>query len=163
MVRISKVISILLCVAVLLGTTGCAYNSTNPVLRYASYGGTVGAIPGVIGLAAAGASISDDDDDSDQHDVAGEIGVISLILLGAGYISGLTIGGTIGLFRWIIYGEFEPELEFTEGSDLSSDHHDETVSPDYRETPTDQIDEPQQEYTSEKRKSRSWDESPLAQ
>lgn len=118
MVRVTKIICVLLCCAVLLGTTGCAYNSTNPVLRYASYGGTVGAIPGVIGLAAAGASISDDDNDSDQHDVAGEIGVISLILLGAGFLGGTIIGGTIGLFRWMILGDFE------------SGKHDDGLSPE---------------------------------
>lgn len=104
MVRISKVISILLCCAVLFGTTGCAYNSTNPVIRYASYGGSYGAAPGVICLAVAAAADSDDDD-NDSDDLA----LLGIALMGVGYVSGAVIGGTIGLLRWMILGDFESD------------------------------------------------------
>lgn len=117
MVRVTKILCILICCSVLLGTTGCAYNSTNPVARYASYGGTYGAIPGIIGLAVAGAAMSDEDD-YDENNSADDIGTFSLVLLGAGFLGGTIIGGTIGLFRWMILGDFE------------SGKHDDGLSPE---------------------------------
>lgn len=128
MVRITKIICILLCCAALLGTTGCAYHSTNPVVRYASYGGTYGAVPGVICLAAAAAVTDSDDEDNDSSD---DLALLGLALTGIGYIGGAVIGGTVGLFRWMILGDFEPN---NRDDGLPPELYDGTikVSPKYR-------------------------------
>ncbi|SHK84874.1 hypothetical protein [Fibrobacter sp. UWEL] len=100
MVRFTKILSILICCSVLLGTTGCAYNSTNPIARYASYGGTYGSLPGLACLAIGGAAA--------ESDEGAELAVLGLVLAGAGFVGGVAIGGTVGLFRWFLLGDLEP-------------------------------------------------------
>lgn len=98
--------------------------------RYASYGGTYGAAPGVICLAIAAAATDSDDDDNDSSD---DLALLGLALTGIGYVSGAVIGGTIGLFRWMILGDFESDKR---DDGLPPELYDGTIKvpPNYRDT-----------------------------
>lgn len=155
MVRVTKILCILICCSVLLGTTGCAYNSTNPVARYASYGGTYGALPGLACFLIGGAAAGADDDDDD--DGAGELAILGLALMGVGYVGGVAIGGTVGLFRWMILGDLEPDNQEEYG--ITSDLYEgtEEVSTNNKDSEPDPARKPHPP------EDDPWQKSPLAE
>ncbi len=108
MVRISKIIAILLCSSFLLSTTGCAYNSKNPIARDISYGATYGAAPGLLMLGMAGAAAGEDDDDFSKTEQEkkdeNNFFLISVAVLGGGILLGAAIGTIVGIVDWIAHG-----------------------------------------------------------
>lgn len=106
MVRISKIISILLCSAVLLGTTGCSTCSTgtHPIKDGISCGATIGAAPGAIMAIALSPFYSDDedDDDDDVNEIATGLSLMTLAVLGGGALIGGAIGAIVGTIDWLI-------------------------------------------------------------
>lgn len=112
---ISKVITILLCGSLLLGTTGCAYNSKNPLARDISYGATYGAAPGLLMLGIAGAADDDDDESYDKTQKEKEdennYFLISLAVLGGGMLLGAAIGTIVGIVDLIAQGTHSSTTE----------------------------------------------------
>lgn len=123
MVRISKIISILLCSAVLLGTTGCSTCSTgmHPITDGMACGASIGVAPGVV-LFLGFAAISEDDDE-DYYDKSERVQNIedglflgSLAAMAGGALIGTAIGAIVGTIDWLTTGP-DPRPKYDENYD----------------------------------------------
>ena len=92
---VTKIIAVFLAVTVMVSMTGCAYHHPNPILRDASYGATVGAVPGLALMA-----LTPEAGEADSDDIYAFFG-LSLLVLGAGAVAGLAIGSVVGVFHWM--------------------------------------------------------------
>lgn len=116
MVWFSRIISVFLCCAILLGTTGCAYNSKNPLARDISYGATYGAAPGLLMLGIVGAAKNDDDESREktqkEKDDEDKYFLICFAVLGGGLLLGTAIGTIVGIVDWIEENVSMPKNDF---------------------------------------------------
>ncbi len=107
---IMKIIAVFLAVTVTVSMTGCAYTHPNPIARDASYGATIGALPG-LALMSVTPTVEEDDVDIDTE--LGFFG-LSLIVTGIGAVGGLAIGTVVGIIQWMYEtATWQPPVEET--------------------------------------------------
>lgn len=89
-----KIATKILAVFLALTLVGC-YSHPNPIARDASYGATLGTLPGLGLMCLSG--VDDDDESNDDDGIFG----LSLIVLAGGTVAGLAIGAVVGVVHWM--------------------------------------------------------------